>query len=421
MTAQYKWIALACLALVFVGCDDDGGDDGAGGEMSAGGAMAGGAMTGGSMAGGAMPGGAMPGGAMPGGAMPGGAMPGGAMPGGAMPGGAMPGGAMPGGMMGTGGAMPQCSEASDCAEGETCVEGQCQEDPCVCGEIYMPVCGADGVTYSNACEAMCAGVESTVEGECGDPGACEESADCGEAGEDCDFHCIENMCVPNCGAPCENDEACLAGQTCDRGRCEGVPVCPDPASPEVTYISMDVDQCDAIEIMCAPGQMSFDDHCGCGCLGEAMGGECECPPGGALVCGVDGMTYPSACEATCVDVRVAYEGPCAPDDCEPLMDCMLECPMGYALNAMGCETCACAMGGGGLCDDFYYATCENDDECRDGYVCRTPMQECVASDCQCSPDDNMVVCTDDCAMGVGLCNICPIGLPIEDCIGDFGR
>ncbi len=37
---------------------------------------------------------------------------------------------------------------------------------CVCPEYWEPLCGCDGITYSNICFLECAGIEEYEEGEC---------------------------------------------------------------------------------------------------------------------------------------------------------------------------------------------------------------------------------------------------------------
>jgi hypothetical protein len=67
-----------------------------------------------------------------------------------------------------------------CPEGQYCdfgvgrcgmpdAQGTCKTKPEFCPEIFMPVCGCDGKTYGNACQAAAAGVSIDHPGECVQP------------------------------------------------------------------------------------------------------------------------------------------------------------------------------------------------------------------------------------------------------------
>ena len=53
-------------------------------------------------------------------------------------------------------------------ENGICIDTALTDSTSVCIQVYDPVCGCDGITYSNSCFADISGVISYVEGECCD-------------------------------------------------------------------------------------------------------------------------------------------------------------------------------------------------------------------------------------------------------------
>jgi hypothetical protein len=134
---------------------------------------------------------------------------------------------------------PTCADAT--------APGVCRPVTDACPEIYAPVCGCDGVTYGNECEAHANGVDVASEG------ACEAQPPGGECGG---FLGLE--CAPEQFCSYTLEEMCGAAD--HLGRCE-----PRPEACAEIY---------------------------------------------APVCGCDGVTYGNECEANGQGVSIIATGAC---------------------------------------------------------------------------------------------------------------
>ena len=229
-----------------------------------------------------------------------------------------------------------CDDNADCPRGTFCRKeegacdaiGECIDRPAFCPEIFDPVCGCDGQTYGNACDAASAGVSVDHVGTCEDKPAegCADNADC-PRGTFCEKQ--EGACdaVGECA---DRPEACVAlfdpvcgcdGQTYSNA-CMAASV-----GVSVDYVGECVDEpdesCDD-NADCPRGTYCQKREGACDAAGECTVRPTRCPRIFDPVCGCDGQTYPNACEAGAAGISIDHVGECedvAKDGCETNRDC----------------------------------------------------------------------------------------------------
>lgn len=208
--------------------------------------------------------------------------------------------------------------------------GECDDpagcDPVDCPAIWAPVCGVDGVTYGNDCEAASVPVEVDYDGPCEDDDDSCAAVTCPEGAACVDGDCVDVSCTL---------VTCEAGLVCSEGECIEDPCNLMDCAPGYT---------------CEEGTCIPTGLCDIACFREE------------LVCGSDGVTYTcGAVEAECNGATVVHDGACEPEDgsCAAVT-----CPEGSE-----CEAGECVVVDMDPCATI---------RCRAGYVCEAG--ECVPTD-----------------------------------------
>ncbi len=208
---------------------------------------------------------------------------------------------------------------------DTCSRGSCKE-------IFEPVCGCDGQTYSNACAAAEANASVEYPGACEQP-ECDTNADCGDA-EYCfsDDGCnTPGTCRPRPGlctlefAPVCGCDGNTYGNAC-AAAAAGVNIATEGACEAQDECNTNAD--------CNDTDYCFSDE-GCGAPGTCRTRPEICTLEFNPVCGCDGETYGNACFAAGAGVNIASQGVCeAVNECNTNADCD---DADYCFSEEGCD------------------------------------------------------------------------------------